>query len=383
MRWLPWGVPKRLVVLDDFFPNLLTGFRIAEYNAHLQAWPGARVLSTVKDFSAQHARYASRYPTLAPRVRRWRRSALWTAGAAYCSFLNNAAMFLPALQRHRLPFAMTLYPGGGFGLGEAPSDAKLLQVLSTPLLRNLIVTQPVTHGYVRSFAERHRLRLPPIVEIFGVVVNPMYFAASTPHGPYWGEGKPTLDICFVAEKYMPRGANKGYPDFIEAAHALRDEAALRFHVVGSFSADDIDVSSFGDRIRFHGRLETGALPAFFAGMDVMVSPNRPFLLHPGNFDGFPTGGCVEASLCGVAVVASDELKQDPGYADADAMVVVSPEPDALVQALRDLLARPGRVGALARQGQSLTRRLYDPALQIGQRQEVIERLAHDAGCQLA
>ena len=30
----PW------LVLDDFFPNLLTGFRVAEYNAHLAAYPG-------------------------------------------------------------------------------------------------------------------------------------------------------------------------------------------------------------------------------------------------------------------------------------------------------------------------------------------------------
>jgi lipopolysaccharide transport system ATP-binding protein len=31
-------------ILDDFFPNLLTGFRVAEYNAHLQSFPQMQIM---------------------------------------------------------------------------------------------------------------------------------------------------------------------------------------------------------------------------------------------------------------------------------------------------------------------------------------------------
>ena len=46
MNWLSkWfrRPPPAWWILDDFFPNLLTGFRVAEYNALLDRFPGLRV----------------------------------------------------------------------------------------------------------------------------------------------------------------------------------------------------------------------------------------------------------------------------------------------------------------------------------------------------
>jgi len=382
--WPRWSKPAdELVVLDDFFPNLLTGFRVAEYNAYLGAFDNLRVLSALSGFATEHARYAARYPQFAPRVERFSQRDLRGAKLAYINFLNNAALFLPHLERRGLAFALTLYPGGGLGLHEPPSDVKLLQVLSSPLLRSLTVTQPVTERYVIDFAAGHGLRLPPLHLVPGVVVNPMYFGSALPaHGPYFGEAKAVFDVCFVAEKYMARGENKGYPEFITMAHALRDEPALRFHVVGSFTADDVDVAALGQHIRFAGRVETTDLPGFFSGMDLVVSPNKPFVLHPGNFDGFPTGSCVEASLCGVAVMASDALEQNPGYRSGESMLIVPPEVEALVEALRGLLREPGRVASIARAGQALTRRWYAPEVQIGRRREILEAVAQEVGLTL-
>jgi len=385
MSWA-WSWRRKgdeLVVLDDFFPNLLTGFRVAEYNAYLGTFANLRVLSALPGFTTEHARYAARYPQFASRVERFSGRDLRRAKLAYINFLNNAALFLPHLQERGLAFALTLYPGGGLGLHEAPSDSKLLQVLSSPLLRSLTVTQPVTERYVIDFAAKHGLHLPPLRLVPGVVVNPMYFTAGLqPHGPYFGEAKASFDICFVAEKYMARGENKGYPEFIAMAHALRDEPALRFHVVGSFTAEDVDVATLDKRISFTGRIETTDLPTFFHGMDLVVSPNKPFLLHPGNFDGFPTGACVEASLCGVAVMASDALEQNPGYHSGESILIVPPAADAMVEAMRGLLREPMRVASIARAGQALTRRWYAPEVQIGRRREVLEAVAQEVGLAL-
>jgi len=142
------------------------------------------------------------------------------------------------------------------------------------------------------------------------------------------------------------------------------------------------VTQLGDRIRFHGRIETVDLPAFFAGMDVVVSPNKPRVLHAGNFDGFPTGSCTEAALCGVAVVASDVLGQNPGYPDGEAVLIVEPTAAAVAGMLRGLLAEPERIGRVARLGRTLTRRWYAPEAQIGGRRQVLEVAARHASLTL-
>ena len=362
----------RLVVLDDFFPNLLTGFRIAEYNAYLERWPDAVVLSSQPHFDACHQQYVARFPQWAGRVRPFASDALAGATLAYLNFLNNAVQFLPTLQARGLPFILTLYPGGGFGVDAPDSDAKLRQVLASPLLRALVVTTPVIAQYLRAFAQRESLTLPPVTEIAGVVVNPLYFGEA--RRAYLGAGKRRADVCFVAEKYMERGINKGYPEFIAAAQiAAAADPSVRFHVVGSFSADDVDLGPLAGRLRFHGTLPTSELREFLLNMDVIVAPSRPFTLHAGNFDGFPTGACIEAAACGVAVLAADPLAQNRLFEDGASIVLIDNAPPAIADALLALLREPARLRRIAQSGQSVVRRHYAPERQIGSRIALLER----------
>lgn len=376
---------KPWVILDDFFPTLVTGFRIAEYNAHLDAFPQSMVLSTLAEFTAEHTRYAKRYPRHATRVQPYSPAWLAGCGLAYLNFLNNADHFLPVLKEHNVPFVLTLYPGGGFGLDEPESDGKLARVLASPLLQAIIVTQPVTEQYVQRFAELRQLSLPSLHRIDGVVVHPLYFEPDAlQRRPPFGAGKLEFDICFVAERYMPLGANKGYPEFVAAAIALADLPSLRWHVVGGgFSPQDIDTSPLGGRIHFHGRLETAELRQFFAGMDLIVSPNRPHLLHPGNFDGFPTGCCVEAALCRVPIMATDALGQNPGYVDGESIFLLDasglPLAQQIESQIRTLAANPGILASVAAAGQALTRQLYAPQRQIGERQRILSEVAARLG----
>jgi lipopolysaccharide transport system ATP-binding protein len=373
----------RLVVLDDFFPNLLTGFRVAEYNEYLKAFPNARILSCLADFDEHHAAYAALYPEFADRVQRFAPALLEGCDMAYLNFIDNAGRYLPHLTQRGIPFVMTLYPGGGFGIGFGPTSNKLRNTLASKLLRGVITTQKITAEYLVEFANAEKLPVPTLHDIPGVVANPMYFeAADVVHQPYFGEGKPWLDLCFIAEKYMPRGLNKCYPEWVAAIHALSKNPQLRFHVVGSFSPDDIDVSALGDRLTFHGRLETSQLRSFLSGMDVVVSLSLPGALHPGNFDGFPTGSAVEASLCGVAIIASDVLGQNPGYGDGESMAIVPPLAKHLTARVNKLLAKPRNIAKMARAGQALTRRLYAPERQIAPRMAVLEQTARELGLEL-
>ncbi len=367
-------------VLDDFFPNLLTGFRVAEYNALLRHFPGLRIASTYGDFAAAHAAYAHHYPDLAPRVRVFEPGLLEGCRLAYLNFLNNADAFLPALAAHRVPFVMTLYPGGGFGLYEAASDAKLARVLGSPWLREVIVTQSVSRDYLRA----RGAGALPVTEIFGVVAHPLYFEGP-PAGPRrrFGRDKSAFDVAFVAEKYMPRGLNKGFPAFVagvRAAIAAAPALDWRVHVVGGFSEDDWHTewpdarAELGDRLQLHGRLETSRLREWLSGIDLVVSPNLPGALHRGNFDGFPTGCCVEAALCGTAFAATDPLGLSEGrLRDREHYWHLEPGAEPVSAALLALAAEPRRLAALGEAGQTRVREHFAPAVQIGGRIAVLER----------
>lgn len=370
------GVQPTWAILDDFFPNLLTGFRIAEFNAYLERFPGLAIHSAQPDFERTLAQYAQRYPAHAQRIVPFRAERLAGVPFAYLNFLNNAAHFLPALEHFRIPFVLTLYPGGGFRLGAAESDAKLARVCASPQLAHVIVTQRATAEYLAAASPA-----TPQTLVFGCVVNPLYFSAPEPAHPRYGFDKDTFDVCFVAEKYVPHGRNKGYPEFVDAARAVADALPhARFHVVGGCGPGDWPLGAVADRTRFYGRLETADLRAFFHGMDAIVSPNRVMQWEGGSFDGFPTASCVEASLSGVALVVSDELALNAGrYREGEELIVVRPDASDVAAALLGLGRAPERLRALATAGQARTRELFSAAAQIEPRIRVIEREAAARG----
>jgi len=371
----PW------VIVDDFFPHLLTGFRVAEYNAHLKTFGQLQIMSTLGDFSEQYPHYRKLYPEHARRVSVYSPERLAGAALAYITFLNNAHAYLDDLTRHRVPFVLNLYPGGGLGLGDGQSDQKLLRVLASPLIKDIIVTQPVVERYVTQLALAHGLTLPPMHLVQGVVVNPDYFdPALACHGLRYGQGKDTLDVCFVAESYMPGAANKGFPEFIAAMQCLADLTQLRVHIVGGgYTPADLQAPGLSIPVQYLGRLPTAQLREFYGQMDLIISPNRPGQLHAGNFDGFPTGACVEAALCEVAIMATDALRQNPGYVDQQSILLLDhegdPLPEQIERAVRHLAAHPEQLSQLAKACQSLTRTLYAPARQIATRQEILRKAA--------
>ncbi len=362
---------RRIAVLDDFFPNLLTGFRVAEYNWYLDRFPKLSVYSTNADFESVHALYAKHYPNYADRVIKFDSSSLTGYSFAYMNFLNNADYFIDALSAHNIPFLMTLYPGGGFALEEPESDEKLDRVINSSLLRGVIATQSVTIDYLK----KKNCRVP-VHSIYGGGLNPIYFKSLKDNtGRLLGDG--AVSICFVADRYMRQGANKGYPEFIETAKLLiKDFPALRFTVVGGFVPEDYPLDEkLCEVISFKGRLFTEELRSFFLTQDIIISPNRPFVLSPGNFDGFPTACCMEASLCGVVVVCSDELMLNRNYKNWEDIVICKPVPTDIACAVGRLVNNRDLLSIIASNGQRLSQRLYDPAFQLGSRADLIENCA--------
>lgn len=354
-----------LVVLDDIFPQPLSSFRFVEFNNYLAAFPNAVVYSSgtafklvkeLRTFAQVWREYAKSHSREAPRVLLINRWTKFQAKLAYLVFVNNAVTFLPVLERQRVPFVFTLYPGGGFALDNPDSDAKLRQVMNSPLFRHVIVTQNVTRDYLlrHGFCQPEQITL-----VYGVVLpekSPQ--SVSTSDRPILGQGKDTFDICFVAHKYTARGVDKGYDTFITAARLLTTQLPqVRFHVVGPFDETDIDVHDIPG-LTFYGPQRTPFFADFYGRMDVIVSPNRAFHLQPGAFDGFPTGSCVEAGLSGVAILCSDQLGQNMHLSDREDIIITSNSPDEIATVLTHYYNHPQELRHIGHTGQQRMQQLF-------------------------
>lgn len=384
-RRAPVGT-RKLAIVDDVFPHMLSAFRIAEYNAYLERWKNATVYTTTGGFRTLREEgsfddvlktYSERFPLLGDRVvevdsEQSISDHLVGNEFLYTVFLYNAFRMLDLVHAHDLPFAFTLYPGGRFRLDQESSDYQLRSVCSSPNLRKVITTQKVTYEYLLG-----KKYCPPdkVEFVYGGV-----FPSDRLRGPgaekkHYKENKSSFDVCFVAHKYTDRGADKGYDVFVEVAKLLaRKHDDVFFHVVGLFDESDVDIGGLEGRIRFYGTKSTEFFSAFYSGMDAILSPNVPFVLQPGAFDGFPTGGCIEAGLSGVAVFCTDPLVQNVFFKEGEEIAVVPGDPEAISQKLSWYHARPAELRELATKGQRAFRRIFGREAQLGPRLEMLSGL---------
>ena len=367
-----------LVVIDDLFPHSLSPWRTEEYNGYLRNYPTAIVYSSgssleyikeTRSFASILAEYFRRYPEMRGRVQVFHPSRKLRGKLGYIMFLHNAYRFLEVVEKNKLPFILQLWPGGNFKIDDPESDRQLALVCKSPYLQHIIATQNITRAYLinKGF-------FPPekITYIYGAVLPMTLFLDSPQQRLTYPDRKPTLDICFVAGKYMPEGRDKGYDLFIAAAKMLAPQfEKLRFHVVGPYDETDIPVEELAGKIHFYGRRPTEWFLEFYAKMDAIVSPNRSFTLTLGGFDGFPTGCCMEAGAAGVAIFCTDDLKQNTGFTDGEDMVFLEPNAEDVAQKVANYLTNYDRLVALGKGTRSSVRYLFDDKTRLQARLDVI------------
>jgi len=364
-----------LLILDDMFPHLLSSWRVAEYNGYLERYDksvvhstaGAfRVIGDERSFTAVREEFVAQYPQFAGRVFPFELK-LPRAQFAYFLFLHNVRHFLRILDKSRTPFAFTLYPG--FQINDESSDMLLRKVCASPNLKKIITTQKLSHEYVLDFIEAEKVEF-----IYGGVFPSSKLITGAPPRKYFQRDKATFDICFVAFKYMPKGIDKGYDVFVSVARALsRLYDNMQFHVVGRFDSSDIDVSDFKDRVHFYGMRQTDFFPHFHASMDLILSPNVPFVCRPGAFDGFPTGACMEAALCGVPVFCTDILKQNIVFKDGEEIVIVSRDTDEICELISHYYRNYDRLIQVGRRGQQAFERELGLDAQLPKRFRILDQ----------
>lgn len=320
-----------------------------------------------KDFTDNRAGYLQYYPGNADRIFRISEKKNYNFKLAYSFFLAETYVLLQFYEKNKIPFVFVLYPGGLFGLHAKESDRMLKKIFQSQYFKAVIVTQQITRDYLvdNGICPESKIHF-----IYGGFVQ--FKKNEVRPRQYFGTDKNTLDVCIVAAKYSDKGVDKGYDLFIEVAKrisALTDN--VMFHVVGGFDAHDIDVSGISSRIKFYGYRQPDFLAELYSGMDIFLSPNRPYKLFDGNFDGFPLG--IDAGYCGVALFVADELNMNHNYTDGKEIVIISLGADSITEQVMKYYHDPESLRKLARQGMIKTRELFDIDYQINKRLEVFEK----------
>ncbi|MBN9601531.1 MAG: glycosyltransferase [Afipia felis] len=363
-----------LIVLDDTFPTPKNGFRYLEFTSYLQEFSSSLVLSTgaatsLVDTTPHDSlirNYQRKYPELGSRVAaKAGKFPLHLGKLIYIMFLHNTYAMLPEIEEAGVQFIFTLYPGGGFALNNPDVDRQLTRVFESPFFRTVIVTQQVIYQYIvrKGLCPAEKIKV-----IYGGVMPETSEEHSLPKRR-WGHDKARLDICFMAHKYTRRGEDKGYDVFVEAAKILRQSHDdIYFHVAGGFDQHVIDVSSLGDRIKFHGSLGPDHIDGFFKDMDIILSPNISGKLYSGSIDGFPTGCCVEAGMRGTAIFATDEFNSaKSNYIDGEDLVLVKYDVRDIVGKIEQYYNNPSALKAVGKKGVKTIRDIHSLESQMAPR----------------
>ena len=370
---------KDLVIFDDFYPNPISGFRMHEINTYLKYFQNSKIIllhslsekpNSKLSISTHIAVAIEQHPFLKNKIIFQKGFINVHAKLFYFIFLNNAFSNIKVIQKFKTPFIFTLYPGGGLQLNNEISDNKIRTLMKSDYFRKVIVTQKIVFDYLlkNNFCQENQIEF-----IFGGVVPQQSIENFNSQKNTFLKNKATFDICFCAAKYMPLGIDKGYNVFIEAALELSKKYNfIRFHCIGGFDKNDVEVAALSNSISFYGYLNFEDLQSIFQNMDVILSPNKPFVLTKGSFDGFPLGTVIEAACNQVVVLATDYLQENTIFEDQVDFLKIEASQESIVNAVEFLIQNPSKLYEIAESGQRKFKNAFSDKVQINPRISILE-----------
>ncbi len=391
LRHIP--IKTNLLIIDNFEPSyLLSGFRVTEFNYLLSNIKNCKLLNfsqvIYKYCKWKHARKKNIFWTKPQTPSQYRNnkrnyvklfginkkniiqleSRPYKANGAYLMFIYNAYLALRLLEKNKIPFVFTLFPGGGLRLNYKFSDHMLKTVFASPMFRGVFVPQKIIYDYLLD------KKLCPKEKIFfdygGGFVQ---FTEKDVLPKLWyKQDKNTFDISFVAHRYMEKGLDKGFDLFLYAAREIvKKYPFVHFHCVGTCTIDDFK-DKFDDiknNLHFYGSQKMDFFPSFYQNIDINISPNRPFILAPGAFDGFPLS--IEAMLFGVPLFCTDELKQNYNYVADKELVIIKPDVKDIVNKIEYYLTHLKELHNIGKSGQTKINEFFNLEYQKSQRKKFL------------
>lgn len=375
-----------LIIYDDTYPHPLSGFRTEEFTCLLTKIERSKILLSADAYKAfklpleQHAEHIECIERMHPAIHGKMRRVKYpfiniNCKVFYCVFLNNIFKNIDWIEQNNIPFVFTLYPGGGLILDDKESDRKLEKVLSSPCFRKVIVTQKHTYNYLinKNFCTENSIQF-----VFGVVVPQESLKLVNTQKKYFSQTKTTLDICFCATKYSKLGEDKGYPLFVEFSKAIAAKYEfVRFHVIGGYNKDVIDISAIENKITFHGYLPFDDLKKVFEKNDIIFSPNQPGKLSKGSFDGFPLGTVIEAALNEVMVMLTDCLNENRYFKDGEELIIIQPDVNDMIAKFELLIKDIDSIYRIAKAGKKRFAEIYSNTYQMNPRYSLLESVIRE------
>lgn len=374
-----------LIIIDDIFPSIFSPFRYEEYVEYLKNIENVYIFTTgrslkavnenrnikevIKEFEEKEPQFKGKILELNDKnikILKYLKNKV-----AIFTFLANVRENLKILEEYNIPFIFTLYPGGGFVLNDNNCNLKLKRICSLENFKKVIVTQKNVYKYLinNKICNKKQIKF-----IYGVVTPVEMLNETNVEKKYYKKNKQTLDICFVAHKYTEKGTDKGYDLFIEAAKKLNKKYSdIFYHVIGGFNKNDIDVKKLKNNIKFYGVRDSKWLKKFYKDIDIIISPNRPFELGEGTFDGFPTGSCTEAMVNGVLLLCTDELKLNIKFKNKKELIIIKPDGNDIFNKIEKLYKKPQKIMKIAENGKKKARKIYSKENQIYPRIELIKK----------
>jgi glycosyltransferase involved in cell wall biosynthesis len=271
-----------------------------------------------------------------------------------------------------MPFAFTLYPGGGFVLGNQGIDNKLKLICSSLYFRGVIVNQPYVMTYL---LENNIVDSSKIELISGVPLKIENYLNKDDNKLKFNHN--SFEVLFMGNKYMPQGFDKGFDLFqMIAKQLIKEFQDIKFHIVGGFSDRDLNYNELKEFFIFHGQLNEGDFHTVLSRTQICISPNRINALSEGSFDGFPLASSVTAGLHNNLLVLTDPLNQakEIGLVEGEDFIKISTDVFDTHQVLKELFKDTDRMKLIAKNGQIKLKQLYCRENQIDPRLNFIKTI---------
>ncbi|WP_154854746.1 glycosyltransferase family protein [Cyclobacterium xiamenense] len=302
-----------LIIFDNILPLSFSPWRNFEFEWLVKSIDNSKIVCSLTGFkkfsneaTISHSRneLVEGYPSLHKKLHVKRLFNGYNTKLFYCLFYDNLLANLSFLRKSKTPFIFTLYPGGGFLFNNPIVDKNLHEIFSLSNFKGVIVNQYATRNYIES---NFTIKKESIFLIPGVPFNDTVYLDKV---NFLKEFSGKLKILFMAQKNMAGGKDKGFDFFINISKILiRKGYDICFEIIGNFDESDLDSQTDQSYYFFHGRLNEDQFPAVLNETHMIISPNKPFVLKPGSFDGFPLGTCVIAGYFINGLFLTDFLEE--------------------------------------------------------------------------
>ncbi|WP_428225321.1 glycosyltransferase [Flavobacterium sp.] len=366
-----------LIIADDILPSTLSPWRNLEYNELIKIFDNSIIYTDTstyvsysqdKTFNENLNSLEKLYPFVKNKIKKLKRTSNMNCNLFYTIFYNNINKHFDFLEANKIPFAFTLYPGGGFVMNNDETDKRLKEIFSSKFFKGVIVNQYITKEYLlkKRLVDPEKIKL-----IFGVPIS----IEKTPEKIEKSTNK--MNILFFANKYTKNGEDKGFDVFqLIAKELISKSTSYNFTIIGSFDYNDLKISDLQDYFNFKGILDEKLFNEELKKTHIIISPNMPFKIAKGSFDGFPLATCISASIYENVLILTDYFNEAEKINLIDGIDFIKFDSDInkVVNEIEALKIDPQKMNTIAINGKNKLLNLYNYNNQITPRINFIKNI---------